>query len=446
MVSEGLGWLDERGLGNLRGAVLLADGRVVTGSTTGLLRWTSDGAIEAVLGRAEVGTLALAADGRRLVVAEPTGALAVVDAFEGTRRAIPGEPAGWPWKLDWSGERIAVAHEAHAVLVDPEDGSVRGPMKVQRPGAIVSLPTGLLAALDERAVLVDERGAVGLPPDGPRPTAIAASPDGAVLVVARGAELRRYAIAPFGPPVDARVSSPVRRLALADDGVVWAGLEDGRIVRWRPGEAVVDVCRLEGRLPGETWYVIYGALHPAWGRALAWSRYYGRVEAFDLQTGRRVGEWGRFGEVTRAEVVAAGRAVVTSACWDGQNSFETLQLWDTAAARPLATVVDEQPPLGAWIVDAPRGRIVAFDEDGLLGVWSIATGERTATIDPPGEGDEIELDGLMVLGVYLEAETGRVVVELEDGGWSVDVDAGVAEVMEAGALEAFLAARRREES
>ena len=71
----------------------------------------------------------------------------------------------------------------------------------------------------------------------------------------------------------------------------------------------------------------------------------------------------------RRRSASRGRGLLLASTVDGQNSAASLQLWDLARQRPLATVADQSSDLH-FIILEDEGRVGIADEDEIRVVAS----------------------------------------------------------------------------
>ncbi len=358
------------------GLVGLAGGRVVLGSERGLLGWDDGAAAPEVIDAGAVAAIAVGADGRRVAIASPTGAVRVREREgDGAPRTVGdvGRPV----------VGVAFVGGGEALIVVGADGSVDelpvdgGPARSIASSVDAGVVLAAALTRDDEIVRVFADGAVDL----------LARRDGAAR------------------PGPVGHTAEVVALGWSRDGATLAsGAGDGGVIVWRaedgellarfagPAGGVAALAVLDGGravavsgLDGSLWSWAVGSAAPRW--------------SFDLRHAAvRIGaspDGALLAAVTGPEVLiidAAGGDVVApldltevggaidvAFSTDGTQLITSgavgLRAWDVASGRPLWTADGG----GDRIAVAPDGRrIVTVGPEGSF-FWDAATGRQLVT-------------------------------------------------------------------
>ncbi len=218
--------------------------------------------------------------------------------------------------------------------------------------------TQLWSAGDDapRATLVGAQHAT-VSPDGARIAAVTAGGDITIFAAADGAELH---VAAIGRPLSA--------LAWLPDGGLWAGTEDGRLIRCSAEGAVLAEWRGHERAVRCIAFSAGGQVAITGGDA-------GRAVVWNVPERRHTAVLAPHGQpVLRAALAAEGTRALTLAGPPGVDRLRRARVWDTAAAVSIED--DGALCLGAAIT-ADGTQLATWGEAGTLRLTELDTGERT---------------------------------------------------------------------
>jgi len=394
------------GPGELRDALRLPNGSVLTASSAGVVAWdpTTEG-VRATWDVEPASALALSPDGDRVAVMRDAAALTIHD-LEGAEVTRLRRPEGEGGQLRWDA-LLVVCNQEGLWGLDPGTGKLLERWDAGETWMLAAAGGRVLHGSSECALRFERGTEGGTKVRRGEITSVALLADGRCAVaVGRGVRTYDATLVESGRRT---LAGPAHALHLTEDGTLHAVLEDRRFVR---GDA--KPVKLPGSLAGENL--------PAWrfdrdgDHLLMWSAYLGVVEVIDLANGALVGTISSFGETTSSLEIAHDRVLVLSSQADGQNSHESASLFDAHSGKCLARVARRALP-GRVAVDRRRGVIVHAGDEAVE-LTQATTGERVAALEYPGSDD---LEELVVIGVAERAD--GVVIELEDQMLLVDVNA-----------------------
>ncbi|MEZ4449157.1 MAG: hypothetical protein R3B09_06730 [Nannocystaceae bacterium] len=427
---EGVVRWGKRGPGALHEALRLPDGGLLTASEGGLLRWDLEhGDLRATWTREPMVALTLSPDGQRVAAADARGR---VHLFDRSGQAIAG------WRRPPGDDDVLLRWDALLIVCsieglwgcDPLTGAIR---ETWDAGS-----TWMLAAAGGRVLHGSNAGALrftsgrvkGEKVRGGAVTAVALAADGrAAVAVGRGLRTYDAALRETGRRA---LSKAAVALDLRPDGRLVVGLEGGRISidgaapRELPGTSTRrgDASGWRGDASGwrgdaSGWRGDASGWRgdaSGWrfdrdGRQLTlWSDYHGLAEVHDLHDGAALGHVGGFGEASVVVEVTPTTQLVLTLHGDGQRTWESGTLFETASGRCLWRGALGRPQ-GLIDVDRSRGRVFALEE--VLVVIDGSTGATTRLHSLLSEDD---------VALSLSVRRGALVVELEGRDLKVDLD------------------------
>jgi WD40 repeat protein len=253
-----------------------------------------------------------------------------------------------------------------------------GPILAFEPGGRAAWVAGPDRAVFRRLLATGEAaGRLPVPP-GTEVLAVAAGPQGEVVLAATGRVVRLWKVsggepgAPFSPPgaLDAIALSPDGRVALTADH---AGPSDDTrttLRRWdaHTGQPLGPTFQAAGRLAAL-------ALSPDGRTLLGAQAAGGAVLSWEVATGKPHGPLplprGRYQALACAP---DGRAVLTG------SEDQTARLWDVATGRPLSPTFHHRGPVSA-VAFGPDGRtLLTADTRHTVRTWAVAPGPRPAAV------------------------------------------------------------------
>jgi WD40 repeat protein len=154
----------------------------------------------------------------------------------------------------------------------------------------------------------------------------------------------------------------VTAVALARDGLVAAGTDEGRVFTWRPGQADVTVAQLEGRV----WAV---AFSPDSSK-LAMGTPDGRLVIHDARTGHEVARVDAHeGTIYSMEYSPDGRLLATA------SRDRSVRLWDTTSWEERRRITGHDATVLSVSFSPDGIRLLTTSSDGTARIWGIDDGE-----------------------------------------------------------------------